>query len=78
MITSKPLMNKVILVFPNTSSLSDFIFKYRICGIEVSTRDRSLSGYISDEQVLTACAQYQAQLTIINRIATPTFSTTLS
>lgn len=66
-------MNKVILVFPNTSSLSDFIFQHRISGVEVSTCDRSLSGQVTDEQMLIACTQYQAQLTIINRIAARSF-----
>ena len=67
-------MNKVVLLFPNTVTLTEFLLRHRISGAEVNTRDRSLTCYLTDTLVLEACTKYQAQLRIMSGVATNCFS----
>jgi hypothetical protein len=57
-------MNQVVLLFPDTIALTEFLLKHRISGAEVNTRERSLTCKITDSLVLEACTKYQAQIQI--------------
>jgi hypothetical protein len=57
-------MNKVVLLFPDTIALTEFLLLHRIAGAEVNTLERSLTCKLTDKQLLIACTKYQAQLQI--------------
>jgi len=55
-------MEKVVLLFPNTVSISNFLLQYRIAGLEVNSRERSVIGSLTSDQIMAACTQYNAYL----------------
>ncbi|RYZ25393.1 MAG: hypothetical protein EOO10_18370 [Chitinophagaceae bacterium] len=55
-------MRKALLLFPDVASLTAFIFEQRISGLEVNTRERRVSGMLTEQQIVMACTQYKAEL----------------
>lgn len=55
-------MRIVILIFPDTLMMSDFIMQCRISNAEVNSRDLTLTAVLSEKQIEVACAKYQAFL----------------
>ena len=55
-------MEKVVLLFPNIVSISNFLLQYRIAGIEVNSLERSVIGCLTSDQIIVACNQYNAYL----------------
>jgi hypothetical protein len=53
-------MQAALLIFPDVNSLSDFIQRYEVYGVEVNTRELSLSGKLSNELVYVALTEYRA------------------
>jgi hypothetical protein len=54
-------MQKVVLIFPDTIKLSDFIIKNQIGPVEVNTREQTLNAELEDEEILIACSEeYEA------------------
>ena len=49
-----------LLIFPNVNRMSDFVLSYEVYGVEVNSRELSLSGKLSDELVSIAVTQYHA------------------
>ena len=56
------VMKKVVLIFPSTSNMADFILLYRIKGVLVSSSERSLSATLSEREIVIACTQFGAEL----------------
>lgn len=59
-------MRKVSLVFPDSSTLTDFIFTYKIHRAEVASAERKLTAVLSEEQIVVACTVYEAELNLAN------------
>ena len=53
-------MKHIVLYFPDTSSLADFIITNKIRNAQVSTQDQSLSAVLSEELIELASTQYGA------------------
>jgi len=61
------IIYRVVLIFPDTISLADFVFEIQIPGIETSLREQSFSGCLTEEQVNRAVHQFGAYV----RVCTP-------
>lgn len=61
-------MKKVVLVFPNTQLMTEFILTQKIPNTEGNTRDKTLKGLMTDGQIEIACRQYGAALKQISKI----------
>lgn len=55
-------MAKVVLVFPDTSSMMDFLFIYKVTGVETNPADLTIVGRISKKLVTTAVLEYGAEI----------------
>ena len=55
-------MKKVLLSFPDTSSLTEFILLNKISHAEVNSKERSLVTYLEEEKIVTACTKFGALL----------------
>ena len=55
-------MRKVILLFPDITSLSEFILTYKVSRVIISTTDKMLRGTISEQHLHIACKQYGAKV----------------
>jgi hypothetical protein len=55
-------MKKTVLVFPDTSSMVDFLLIYRVKGVETNSVDLTISGRMSEELATTAVAEYGAEI----------------
>lgn len=60
-------MKRAVLIFPDTSSLADFLLSYQLSHAEVASGNRSLTAFLTDEQIVKACTQYGAVLS--NRLS---------
>jgi hypothetical protein len=56
------MMNEVVLTFPTTILLSQFILEQKIGNAEVNSRQCTLSGILSDAQIILACTKFRATL----------------
>jgi hypothetical protein len=57
-------MNEVVLLFPDTITLTEFLLMYRVPGAEVNTLECSLTCKLTDKQILIACTKHQAHLQV--------------
>ena len=55
-------MKEVVLVFPDSHSLTEFILVYKINNIDVSSCSRTLTGKLSDELISIACSKHKAEI----------------
>ena len=55
-------MQKVIATFPDTKSLSDFIFQNDITNSLVNSKDHTLTTQLTDEEIEIARSQYHAYI----------------
>jgi hypothetical protein len=55
-------MKKVVLVFPDTSSMVDFLLIYKVNGVEANSVDLSIGGQISEKLVTVAVSEYGAEI----------------
>jgi hypothetical protein len=53
-------MKQVTLVFPDTTSMTDFILIYKPPGAESNSVDISLKAGLSDNLISVACTEYGA------------------
>ena len=58
-------MREVILYFPNNVLMAEFILSYRPCGIETNTLQLTLTGFLTEQQIVNALIYYQAELFFI-------------
>jgi hypothetical protein len=49
----------------DTISLCDFLLKHRIPGVEVNSKERSITGTLTNKQIKIACKEYDARLNIV-------------
>ncbi len=54
------LTESVVLYFPNTESLADFLIENNVGGAMVNTNEHSLTGELSEQLVQLAHIQYEA------------------
>lgn len=47
-------MKKVVLIFPDTTSIANFILKERVSNSEVNSNEYTLIGVLTDRQIVTA------------------------
>lgn len=55
-------MQKVVLIFPNTSSIADFITKYHVSRAQVDSLEQSLSAPLQEDEISSALADFDAIL----------------
>ncbi len=55
-------MKKVVLVFPDTSSMVDFLLVYKVSGVEASSENLTISGRMSEDLIISALAEYGAEI----------------
>ncbi|MDQ3844118.1 MAG: hypothetical protein M3342_08915 [Bacteroidota bacterium] len=54
------LTESVVLYFPNTESLADFLIENNVGGAMVNTNEHSLTGELSEQLVQLAYIEYEA------------------
>lgn len=62
-------MSKVMLVFPDTISLTEFMLKHKVAKADVNSGHKSLTACLSKDQLATALKEYRATLVKNMRIA---------
>ena len=55
-------MKKVLLLFPDSVSMSDFIILTKISHAEVNSKERSLITFLEEDEIINACTKYGALL----------------
>ena len=61
-------MSEVILAFPSTNHIADFIVNYNLTSVEVDSRMLLVKGYLTEDELITACAEYEAKLIADSKI----------
>jgi len=56
------LMRSVLLIFPDTKKLSEFLAEVEISNAEVNTGEKSLIAQLPDDQIQVACSKFDAFL----------------
>jgi len=64
-------MKQVVLIFPSTGSIADFISLNQVKGVLVDSVAQTLSAVLSDEEIAIACTHYGAELGSTKAAATP-------
>jgi hypothetical protein len=57
-----PVMRKVVLIFPDVISITDFILTYKVSKIIVDSSQKLLKGTISEAHLAIACKQFGARI----------------
>jgi hypothetical protein len=55
-------MKAVGLIFPDTTSIANFLLWYKPSKLEVNSTQRTLSGRLAEELIVIALTQYGAEL----------------
>ena len=55
-------MKKVLLLFPDMSSMTEFILLNDISHAEVNSTEKSLNTYLGEEEIVKACTEFGALL----------------
>ncbi len=63
-------MREVVLYFPNNVLMAEFILKFRLSRVETDSLQLSLSGYLTEQQIVDALLYYEAELSIIHPSST--------
>ena len=56
------VMRSVLLIFPDTKKLSEFLTEAEISNAEVNTGEKSLIAQLPDDQIQVACSKFDAFL----------------
>jgi hypothetical protein len=56
------VMKKVVLIFPDVRTMTEFVLRNKIAHAEVNTREVSLTSFLSENEIATACNWYNASL----------------
>ena len=54
-------MKDVILYFPDSTCMADFILDHNVSTVQVTTKN-TLTGMLSDSLIVSACTKYKAVL----------------
>lgn len=57
-------MREVVLYFPNNVLMAEFILTNRLSRVETNTLRLSLSGYLTEQQIVNALLYFQAELSL--------------
>lgn len=55
-------MRKVVLIFPDVISLTEFVLSHRISKVIIDSSEKKLQGTIHEKQQDIACKQYGARV----------------
>jgi hypothetical protein len=55
-------MKRVVLLFPNTSAISDFLVNERVSKAQVNSTDKTVTSVLTDKQITVAETLYQAMV----------------
>ena len=55
-------MRKVILIFPDVISLTDFVLTHKVSKIIIDSSQKMLKGTISESHLTIACKEYRAKI----------------
>ena len=58
-------MREVILYFPNNVLMAEFVLAYKLSRVETNAIQLSLTGFLTEQQIIDALLHYQAELTLI-------------
>ncbi|HEX2605735.1 MAG TPA: hypothetical protein VHK91_00085 [Flavisolibacter sp.] len=53
-------MKRVVLVFPDTVTLTNYLLTCRVSGADVNSTEVSLTAILSDQQIQLACERFEA------------------
>jgi hypothetical protein len=53
-------MKKVVLIFPDTVKMADFIIANNISNVIADSLEQSLTGEMTDDDIITACEEFDA------------------
>jgi hypothetical protein len=53
-------MKKVVLIFPDTLKMADFIIANNISNVIADSLEQSLTGEMTDDEIITACEEFDA------------------
>jgi hypothetical protein len=62
-------MKAVILIFPDTTTIAEYVLAHKISKADINSREQSLTAVLTDEEIAVACTQFKAILQSI-RFAT--------
>lgn len=57
-------MNKVVVIFPTSSSLADFVISHNISNAEINSVEKTLIAPLDDDDILTAIVDYGGHLNV--------------
>lgn len=60
-------MKNVVLIFPDTAAMVEFVLTQKIVKSKSNTKERTLKGLMNDQQIEIACTKYNAELKQISR-----------
>ncbi len=55
-------MKKLVLVFPDTANMLDFLLIYKVRGVKINSVDLTISGIMSAKTVSVALTEYGAEI----------------
>ena len=55
-------MIPVVIIFPDTDKMSDFIIDRNISNAEANSRETSLIAPLAEDDILVACTKYEGHL----------------
>ena len=58
-------MRAVTLHFPNNVLLAEFVLNNRLSRIETDTLHLSLTGYLTEQEIINALLYYEAELSLL-------------
>lgn len=53
-------MKKVILIFPDSATIADFVIIHGISNTEVNSKELTLTAFLTEEQIVIASTMYGA------------------
>lgn len=54
-------MSEVILKFPSTTHIADFLSTHDLSKVEVDSSKLIVKGYLTADELISACTQYEAK-----------------
>ena len=55
-------MKQVVLLFPNTSAISDFLINEKVTKVQVNSKDKTVTSKLTDKQITLAETLYKAMV----------------
>jgi hypothetical protein len=53
-------MKKVVLIFPDATSIADFVLVHKVSNVIIGNIDCSVEGKIAEDKIVIACTRYKA------------------